>query len=59
MTATTTKKAVARTVYRNQLRRKTPLRRKDAIAQIAEKAGLSTNGAATYFENFRTGKWAA
>lgn len=59
MATETTKKAVARTVYRNQLRRKNPLRRKDAIAQIAEKAQLSISGAATYFENFRTGKWVA
>lgn len=52
-----TKKAIARKVINADARRKNPRRYTELVNLIAEKASLSINGAKTYLQNFRSGKW--
>lgn len=67
-TATSTKKPTAKTVVskkaqsvkivtRMLARKKVPAR-KVIIAELMTKADLSANGAATYYQNVVSGKWA-
>ncbi len=37
--------------------RKTPATRAQILSELQEKAGLSANGAATYYQNVTLGRW--
>ena len=51
------KKQLAATVYAAMTAGDVVVKRKDVIAAMVAKAGLSPAGASTYFHNFRTGLW--
>lgn len=52
-----TKKSIARKVIKMDARRKNPRGYTELVTLISEKASLSFNGAKTYLQNFRSGKW--
>ncbi len=51
------KKQLAAAVYTAMTVGDVVVKRKDVIAAMVAKAGLSPAGASTYFHNFRTGLW--
>jgi len=55
--ATDSKKANAIKIVKRMLGRKNVPERKDIINELVTKAGLSVNGAATYYQNVKSGKW--
>ena len=57
MTQVQSKKQLAATVYAAMTAGDVVVKRKDVIAAMVAKAGLSPAGASTYFHNFRTGLW--
>ncbi len=57
MTQVQSKKQLAATVFTSMTANGAAVKRKDVIAAMVAKAGLSPAGASTYFHNFRTGLW--
>lgn len=57
MTQVQSKKQLAATVFTAMTAGGAVVKRKDVIAAMVAKAGLSPAGASTYFHNFRTGVW--
>lgn len=60
-TATSTKKPTSAKkqaigIVARMSRRKTPATRKEIIDEMVNKAGLTPNGAATYYQNITSGK---
>lgn len=51
------KKAQSIKIVKRMLARKTPATRAEILAELQEKAGLSANGAATYYQNVTLGRW--
>lgn len=51
------KKTIAGSVFASMTEQQNP--RKEIIAEMIVQAGLTTAGAATYYNNFRTGVWTA
>lgn len=51
------KKTIAGTVFLTMTEQGKP--RKEIVAEMISQAGLTTAGAATYYNNFRTGIWTA
>ncbi len=54
---TTSKRQQALKIVARQQNRKNVPARKDAIAELVEKTGLTPKGAATYYQNIVSGKW--
>lgn len=55
MTAITSKKAIAAAIFVEMSANKKP--RKEIIFSMIEKAHLTSAGAATYYNNFKTAQW--
>lgn len=51
------KKEQAVKIVNRMLARKTPASRADILTELQNKAGLSANGAATYYQNVTKGRW--
>ena len=44
-------------IVKRMLARKTPADRATILQELQDKAGLSANGAATYYQNITLGRW--
>lgn len=51
------KKAQSIKIVNRMLSRKRPATRRQILDELQEKAGLSANGAATYYQNITLGRW--
>jgi len=55
--ATLSKKAQTVKIVKRMAARKHPATRAQILQELQDKVGLSANGAATYYQNVKLGRW--